>query len=299
MGLETRGGRMYFYRKERRDGRPVSVYCGSPGNDEGRLWLSLARIDHSRRVQEAADRARAMAPIAQLRAGEVEARELAEQARELAALALLAAGYHSHKGTWRKRRGDAVKRAATAEKAPELPPLPAPDDDSRAARLAIMSRCNRADASPEDVAAMRRLLGRAPHLIDSLGNIMRNALEGATVVAQGTPIWTTSSDVYIAQRRKALGYDEAPPLERPLIDHLLLCEVRMGHMELRYTAAWKDSMTWKATEAWEGLLSSAQRRYLAAVETLAKVRRVRVEVLQVTGAAGETARGLAVERPGG
>ncbi len=31
---------------------------------------------------------------------------------------------------------------------------------------------------------------------------------------------------YLRRRPRALGYDEAPALERPLIDHLLPCELR-------------------------------------------------------------------------
>lgn len=296
MGLEVRGGGLYYYRKERRDGRPVSVYAGKVSGDAGRLWYSVARLDHARRCEEAAECARQLAPVLELRARDREARELEAQARELAALALLSAGYHRHKGTWRKRRGDAVKRAS-AEKARELPPLPAEGDDSRDARLAIMRRCDRPDATAEDVAALRQLLKRAPHIPESIGNVMRNAIESSmSGLIKGTPLWATSSEEYLTQRRKALGYADAPALEKPLIDHLMLCEIRMGRAELAYTGALKEAMSWKALDAWERLLTSTQRRYLAAVETLAKVRRVRLEAARLLP--DGTAEAVAVERPG-
>lgn len=295
MGLEVRGGSLYYYKKERRDGRVVSVYQGRMSGDAGRLWYSVARLDHSRRLEEAAERRRQLAPVVELQALDREARELADAARELAALALLATGYHRHKGTWRKRRGDAVKAAAT-NTTRDLPPLPASDDDSKEARVAILRRCDRPDATAEDVEALRQLLARAPHLVTGLGDLMRNALERAADMAHGTPLWATTSQEHLAERRKALGYAEAPALEKPLIEHLLTCEVRLAMMELRYTGAWKESMTWTAAEHWERLLSASQKRYLAAVETLAKVRRVRVELARVLP--DGSAEAVAVETPG-
>jgi hypothetical protein len=45
MGWETRGGKRYYYRKERRAGRVRSIYCGSGGRGE-----RAAREDEARRA---------------------------------------------------------------------------------------------------------------------------------------------------------------------------------------------------------------------------------------------------------
>ena len=100
MGWEARGGGLYYYRSEWRDGRPVKEYVGN-----GRLADVEARLDAEERQQriEAAQTQR------QARARVAEADALVDLlCREtdiLAAAALTVADYHQHdRGAWKKRR---------------------------------------------------------------------------------------------------------------------------------------------------------------------------------------------------
>jgi len=99
MGLERRNGRLYYYRKVRVDGRVCSEYGGS-----GFLALLCAEQDEAERQDRAAERA------AQQATRQAEARidkQLAGVESALTAVthtALCAAGFHNHKGQWRKRR---------------------------------------------------------------------------------------------------------------------------------------------------------------------------------------------------
>ena len=85
---------------------------------------------------------------------------------------------------------------------------------------------------------------------------------------------------YDGQLRE-LGYDKAPPLERALIEHAALCWLRLQNVEQRYSRVMAQSITLTMGDYWERRLSSAQRRYLRACETLARVRRLRLPALQV------------------
>jgi hypothetical protein len=88
-------------------------------------------------------------------------------------------------------------------------------------------------------------------------------------------------------KRQELGYEYSPPLERLLIDHALVCWLRLQDAEWQYTQKINSSMTLALGDYWERRLSAAQRRYLRACETLARVRKVirRTPALQVNIAA--------------
>lgn len=74
--------------------------------------------------------------------------------------------------------------------------------------------------------------------------------------------------------RQDLGYAFAPPLEQLLIDHTLVCWLRLQDTEWRYTQQISGSMSLQLANYWERRLSAAQRRYLRACETLARVRKI-------------------------
>lgn len=108
MGWEQRGGGSYYYRKEREGGRVRSKYmgngvlgqiCAENDRDEQRDRTAKRDADHATRQTEA----------------EVD-RQLADAESAIVAItdaALLAGGYHKHKGQWRKRRHE--KKATASE----------------------------------------------------------------------------------------------------------------------------------------------------------------------------------------
>src|ERR1017187_850093 len=99
MSWEQRRGRSYFYRKVRVGGRVRSKYVGS-----GIVGQLCAADDEDKRRNRQAKRAAERAT----RHAEAEIdRHLAEVELALAGMTyatLSAAGYHQHKGQWRKKR---------------------------------------------------------------------------------------------------------------------------------------------------------------------------------------------------
>ena len=72
-----------------------------------------------------------------------------------------------------------------------------------------------------------------------------------------------------------LDYDAAQPLERLVIDHILTVRLRLIHAENAYNGVVvNESVSLRLAEYWDGVLSAAQARYLRAIETLARVRRL-------------------------
>lgn len=81
--------------------------------------------------------------------------------------------------------------------------------------------------------------------------------------------------------RVALGYDSAPVVEQLVIDQVAICQFRMHCIENRYAQVQTESVTLAQGIYWERKLSAVQGRYLRAVETLARIRKLLKPTLQV------------------
>ena len=106
MGWETRkrGGR-YYTRSRRVNGAVVREYIGS-----GRVAELVADTDAleraQRRLQREEEKEELQAMLEEWKAQDAPFRDLDHLCGALVRTALEGAGYHNHKGTWRKRRGE-------------------------------------------------------------------------------------------------------------------------------------------------------------------------------------------------
>ena len=99
MGWERRGSGCYYYRKRRQGSRVVSEYVGAGEHGAAAATRDiLARAERERLRQER------IRERERLLALEQAGSEAEEQVRMVTRAWLLAAGYHTHKGQWRRRR---------------------------------------------------------------------------------------------------------------------------------------------------------------------------------------------------
>ena len=100
MTLERRDGRPYYYRSVRDGERVRKVYVGAG---------EIARISHEedmlQRTTREAERKREKEELERLKALAAPVLEISEAAEILAHAHLIAAGYHRHKGEYRRARG--------------------------------------------------------------------------------------------------------------------------------------------------------------------------------------------------
>lgn len=87
------------------------------------------------------------------------------------------------------------------------------------------------------------------------------------------------------EMRRELGYKDAPTLEKGLIEHVVLCWLRLAILEIHYTALMSANNTLTVRAHEEKRLSETQKRYARACVTLAKVRRLAVPNVQINVAA--------------
>ena len=138
---------------------------------------------------------------------------------------------------------------------------------------------------PQAVAQLDAYLDTMPDLCRALGDTtlhLQNRLIDRLIPLK-------SGQMAIQKRaaavRNGLGYEGASQLEQLLIDHAVLCWLRLQDVEWSYSLAMERSLPLTEADYWDRHLSAAQRRYLRACETLARVRRLLNPTLQVNIAA--------------
>ena len=100
MSWEQRGKRRVYYRARRVNGRVQKEYLGHGPQAEAAAAKDAAAREARRREREAIQEIKEQAaPLTEVMA------VLDKVVTEMTAGSLLAAGYHQHRGAWRRRRG--------------------------------------------------------------------------------------------------------------------------------------------------------------------------------------------------
>lgn len=141
--------------------------------------------------------------------------------------------------------------------------------------IELMQRVDKEKPKKADIDAVYNILAVNPKFTNLLGDLSSLAL--STLIQSDYKGRT--QQIFIEQHCKKLrgeyGYNESSALEKSLIDHIILCWVRLHSTEQSYTSVRKQNVfTLAQGDYWERRLSMAQSRYLKAVSTLAKVRRL-------------------------
>ena len=99
MGWELRNGKRYYYRKLRRGRRVVSEYVGTGEFIE--LSLGIIEFDRVEKIQA---RTAWREQKEEMKKLNEDFNQLAEVINSMVRASLLVAGYHPHKGQWRRNR---------------------------------------------------------------------------------------------------------------------------------------------------------------------------------------------------
>lgn len=138
----------------------------------------------------------------------------------------------------------------------------------------LLKLAGQKNSSADDVAQLRSQIVSTPAAWnlagDSMASIRHKLIEKMTAGVMRA-IMLAESDILA----KRLDYDAAPPIERLLIDHILTVRLRLLHTEKCYNdMVAGNSISLTQAQYWDNLLSSTQARFLRAIETLARVRRL-------------------------
>lgn len=254
----------YYYQTIRIGKRVTSRYVGAG------LVGQLTAIDDQRDQAERAERRALLRQIADVTRDAPELRVFLAYVRDQVHAALESAGYHQHKRMWRRRMGTAESTATHG---------PQPFADWAEATMDAMAT---KDPTPAALAEYHKLLRLQPLQARENGDlalIVRRQIR-TTNFADARIVEAVAHQA--GELRRSLGVEGATPLEKLLIDLIVLTWEDYHAHELRYTHRLKEGLSLDAMEAYERILSSKQKRYLSAIETLARVRRMlRLPAVQV------------------
>lgn len=136
----------------------------------------------------------------------------------------------------------------------------------------------------EDVENLRRLLKSNDTYWQLAGDLMlqaqRTALQ-AVNAGKSKTLMIESTEEGMQIIRRQLDYATAPMLEKLLIEQIVTAWLRLGICEMQYSSRMAGELTLAQGDYWNRALDAAQRRYLRAIESLARVRRLKLPALQV------------------
>lgn len=163
--------------------------------------------------------------------------------------------------------GDAVDRSDAFSKA-------LASTDNPRAILELFEKVDASNPKPEDLATFRQLLRERRELWEVAGDAAALAISRMVSAINAQRSVKESMQAGVEAIRDDLGYERAPMLEKLLIEQAAVCWLRMYLVDTAYTHNMKGSLTPAQGAYWERRLSTVQDRYLRAIETLARVRRL-------------------------
>jgi hypothetical protein len=266
----------YFYKSVREGGRVRSVYRG-----RGVLGAAEALLIDGRRADAEARRAERE----RLDAEERSADDLFGRVEMVARAALAAAGFHRHKGQWRRRRvskpkttsrtkagvpATAGKAKPPARKAPPPAPRGPREPLTRGEAQDLADRISDGDAS---------LMPEWNAYLDNEGSKVLAEIGSARMYAEGRAVADIAGDNpairealrrrIVALRRELAGASPSP-LERLLVERVVHCWLKV----YQYERVADGGASYAEAEYRQRCVDRASRRFLAACKTLATVRRL-------------------------
>jgi hypothetical protein len=138
----------------------------------------------------------------------------------------------------------------------------------------LLERCYQEHPDDDELAELRAWLDKTPELWSSVFDLARSVRDN--LVKNIIPHKAAHIGLYrnITKMRGDMGFKEASTLEKLLIENVINTWLRYQWAEFRYTSYVTDAHTLNQGKYWSGVLSANQRRYLRAIETLARVRKL-------------------------
>lgn len=146
----------------------------------------------------------------------------------------------------------------------------------------LVDKCVLIDKPQEaDLLDLRNYFREKPHLYSYLFDMVEHVRSKMTdnLFEQEAPKMAAKANMEFIKEN--LGYDDAPMIEKLMIDNIVNCWFRQYWVEYQLAGFMGGDVSISVVEWWEKRLSATQRRYLRACETLARIRKITRSTLQV------------------
>lgn len=133
----------------------------------------------------------------------------------------------------------------------------------------------------EDLQAIRKFLKNYPPMCKAVFALVESTQSLIVKNLMGIEVAEIAMVEYLVSIRDEMGYHDAPIMEKLLIENVVTAWLRLQYCESQLAWMAGKDRSIVVLEFWERRLSMAQRRYLAACETLAKIRKMKIPAVQV------------------
>ena len=140
--------------------------------------------------------------------------------------------------------------------------------------IELWKNVNTDNPKPDEIKEIRKLFGNNPQLYFEKCDMVQSAIENIIDLTKGNLLSKESLRMNVQAIQLNLGYNDALPIERVLIEQVALNWLRMVCTEFSYTYITNSAANLKSLVYWERRLSMTQKRYLKAIETLARIRKI-------------------------
>jgi len=160
--------------------------------------------------------------------------------------------------------------------------LAAGDPDTFRQLRELTGKVDKAKPSPDDVAALSAFLHLHPDFWRVCGDLAEQASLNLIADMNAPQSMKLSMRAGLSAMADELARPGDGGVEGLIIRQIVGAWLRLSHIEYTYNHALNaGNQTLAQADFWERRLSAAQRRYLRAVETLARVRRLQLPAVQV------------------
>jgi len=138
---------------------------------------------------------------------------------------------------------------------------------------ALVKKTDKENPKPEDLE-LRKYLDRDSWLVEA-NNVSQHAINRVIgYYASSSALLKELLERQVEEKRKAMDYKAANVFVRMLIDQVILNNIRLNQLEALHVSKLEGSHSTEQGYYWDKRLSSAQRRFTRACETLAKVKKL-------------------------
>jgi hypothetical protein len=139
----------------------------------------------------------------------------------------------------------------------------------------LVKNTHKEKPKPGDLAELRRLFDEDPELWRTTGNMARRTLDHLLRTYYSQSAYARECVTRrVREMRQEFGYTESSPLEKILIEQILVCWINLYVIEINSGTQLCESHSPETGLYWDRRLTGAQRRFRRACETLARVRKL-------------------------
>ena len=139
----------------------------------------------------------------------------------------------------------------------------------------LLSRTDKANPRPADVEQLQRALREVPDLWRCIADMTKHTQRQTIQALSGeSTLMQKSLEQGVVSMRADLGHATAPPLERLLIEQVVLCWLDYHEAKWRHHVVLSDGTSFENAGWLEKRLNGAYRRYVRSIEALARIRKM-------------------------